>query len=73
MTRVEFLRPGLLPVVQVNAESVATVIGQSTLSIVIVLSVMTDENPLPAKVTSVPPVTVPNLGVMEVSFGVDVP
>lgn len=73
MTRVEFLRPGLLPVVQVNAKSEAALIGQSTPSMMIVLSATTVENPLPEKVTSVPPVTVPNLGVMALSFGVEVP
>lgn len=71
--RVEFLRPGLFPVVHVTSDSVAAVTGQSIPSILIELSVSTVEKPLPEKVTSVPPVTVPNLGLIATSFGVKVP
>jgi len=73
ITRVEILRPGLFPVVQVIAESDAAETGQLIPSITIVFSVSTEEKPLPEKVTTVPPVTVPNLGLIAVSFGVNAP
>lgn len=56
--------------VHVTATSVAVLTGQSIPSMVIELSVRTVEKPLPEKVTSVPPVTGPNLGLIETSFGV---
>jgi len=73
ITRVEILRPGLFPVVHVTASSAAAETGQSIPSIVIEFSVGTEEKPLPEKVTTVPPVTVPNLGLIESSFGVKAP
>lgn len=71
--RVEFLSPGRLPVVQVIAVPFAADTGQLTPSMTTVFSVSTEEKPLPEKVTSVPPVTVPNLGLIAVSLGVNEP
>jgi len=60
-------------VVHTTAVSDAVLTGQSKPSMVILFSVATAEKPLPAKVTSVPPVTGPNLGLIEVSLGVNAP
>ena len=68
----EATRPGLLPVVQVIAVSVDDETGQSIPSIITLTSSFTALKPLPAKVTTVPPVTDPNLGVIDYKSGVRV-
>lgn len=65
ISRDDSTSPGLLPVVHVTLVKVAALAGQSKPSIVIVYLVASEENPVPEKVTSVPPTTVPNLGLIE--------
>jgi len=48
----------------------AELTGQSTPSITTLTSDVTALKPVPVKVTTVPPVTVPNLGLMLVNSGV---
>ena len=67
------LRPGLFPVVQTSSVAEADLIGHGISSMIIEFSVITLENPVPEKVTSVPPVTVPYLGDIELSNGVNYP
>lgn len=66
------LSPGLLPVVHLTSVSVADDTVHGIPSITIELSLITEENPVPLNVTSVPPTTVPNLGEIDVNFGVKV-
>jgi len=66
------LSPGLFPVVHLTSVSEASVTKQGIPSIMMVLSSTTEEKPVPVNVTGVPPTTVPNLGVIAVSFGVKV-
>lgn len=59
--------------VQVTLVVVAAVTVQVLLSIMMLYLLVSDDKPVPAKVTEVPPVTVPNLGVIPVSNGVKAP
>jgi hypothetical protein len=66
MYRVVVLNPGLFPVVQVTDVVVAADTGQLIPSKIIVYLEMSLDKPIPEKVTSVPPVTVPYLGLTAV-------
>jgi hypothetical protein len=63
-------KPGRLPVVQVTEVEVAAETGQSMPSIMIEYFEVSVENPVPVKVTTVPPTTVPCLGETAVRVGV---
>lgn len=65
------INPGLLPVVQVTEVDVAADTGQFMPSIMMVYLDVSLENPVPENVTSVPPTTVPNLGVTAVNAAVN--
>lgn len=73
ISREDSTRPGLLPVVQVTVVDVAAETGQLIPSMVIVYLVVSVEKPVPVKVTTVPPTTVPNLGLMELREAVSDP
>mgnify|MGYP000152553149 CR=1 FL=1 len=67
------IRPGLDPVLHVIVVVVDADTTHGIPSMITEFSVETAEKPVPVKITSVFPVTVPNLGSMEVSKGVEVP
>ena len=73
MYREVLTRPGLLPVVHVTLVVVAAEAGQSIPSMIIVYFVGSSEKPVPVKVTSSPPTTLPNLGVISSRTGVKDP
>jgi hypothetical protein len=65
--------PILFPVVQVTLVDVAAETGQLIPSMVMVYLVVSVEKLVPVKVTTVPPTTVPNLGLMELRVAVTDP
>ena len=67
------MSPGLGPVTHCTEVVVAVETTQAIPSMIMEFSAPTAEKPVPVKVTVVPPVTVPNLGVMAVSNGVEGP
>lgn len=67
------ISPGLLPEVQVTEVEVAAVTGQLIPSRVITYKDVSVGKFVPAKVTEVPPVTGPYLGVIDAKFVVRVP
>lgn len=66
------INPGLDPVVQVTDVDVAALTGQLMPSMVMLYAVVSVEKLIPVYVTTVPPVTVPYLGLMESSLVVKV-
>jgi len=70
MSRDVGINPGLSPVVQVTDVVVASLTGQLTPSIVMLYNSVSALKLRPVKVTTVPPVTVPYLGLMESSLAV---
>jgi hypothetical protein len=70
ISRVESLSPGLDPVVQVTESEVAADTGHSMPSMMMVYLEVSSEKLVPEKVTSVPPVTVPYLGLTALRAGV---
>ena len=72
MSKLVVLSPGRFPVVHSISVTEADEITQGIPSITILLSVITEEKPVPVNLTAVPPTTVPNLGEIEISFGVKV-
>jgi len=70
MSRDVGINPGLSPVVQVTDVVVASLTGQLTPSIVMLYNSVSALKLTPVKVTTVPPVTVPYLGLMESSLAV---
>ena len=73
MEREVSTNPGLLPVVQVTDVVVAAETGHTIPSITIVYLEVSLDKLVPVKVTSVPPVTVPYLGLTAVRAGVREP
>jgi len=67
------INPGLDPVVHVTDVVVAALTGQLTPSIVMLYTEVSALKLTPVYVTTVPPVTVPYLGLMESSLAVWVP
>ena len=65
--------PGLSSAVQVTLVEVAVVTEQALLSMRMRYLEMSSEKPVPEKVTEVPPVTGPNLGLIADRRGVFVP
>lgn len=65
--------PGLFPVLQMMDVAVAPETGQFTPSIIIEYFEVSVTKPVPVNVTSVPPTTVPNRGLIAVRSGVKDP
>ena len=65
ISREDSTSPGLEAVVQVTLVVVAAETGQSIPSMVMLYLVVSAEKSVPVKVATVPPTTVPNLGLME--------
>ena len=71
MTKDDGIIPGLFPVLHTTLMVVADYAGQFTPSIIIEYLEMSVTNPVPVNMTVSPPYTWPNLGLIDVSKGVE--
>jgi hypothetical protein len=70
MTKLVGINPGLFPVVQVTEVVEAALTGQTIPSMTMLYVDYVALKPVPVKTTSVPPTTVPHLGLILVNAGV---